>query len=280
MKMHESFRMKLNPAIEISRLREALTVADAVNEFIRGYTGGGVPSTDEVKEYLVSTGVVTVAPADTIVEQLITEALEDDDFMDKTYDEIERDEEDELYRDRGEDEDDSEEMISTGITADDLQPGDLLDMGEYGDSIIFINDYDGSRFWGTDNVEDFRESGEDASGWYFEYADIQDILGNVHDDDDELDESVIAESMFATSVSNQPTGAMTTPGFGTPQTATDKANAVKAKIQTIQKTDPNVDPTILGRLDEPALDTVLDASISKKVPSTGIMPTSTGGASY
>lgn len=80
-----------------------------------------------------------------------------------------------------EDEPEEEETL---YAAGDVVPGDILDMGPYGE-IIFVEGYDQERFWGTSNTEEYLNKGSQASGWYCHYVDIQDIRGNVNESEDE-----------------------------------------------------------------------------------------------
>ena len=62
-------------------------------------------------------------------------------------------------------------------TINDLEPGMIVNCGAYGDGIIVCSIHDEHRFWGTDDKEEYQENGRDASGWYFDVADVEDIVG-------------------------------------------------------------------------------------------------------
>jgi hypothetical protein len=70
-------------------------------------------------------------------------------------------------------------------TADDLEPGMIVNCGAYGDGIIVCSIHDENRFWGTDDIEDYKENGPNASGWYFDVNTIEDITGSVDGEDDD-----------------------------------------------------------------------------------------------
>jgi len=91
--------------------------------------------------------------------------------------------------------DDSEDQIDdqdyeeeeSQYSIEDLEPGMIVNCGAYGDGIIVCSIHDEHRFWGTDDIEDYKKNGPDASGWYFDVGDIEDIVGNANDDDDDDD---------------------------------------------------------------------------------------------
>jgi len=134
------------------------------------------------------------------------ESDEDEDYDGtvRDYDDIENDENRRMYSDEDDDEDhfeearhkrealededwDDDEEEGSVYSIDDLEPGMIVNCGVYGDNIIVSSIHDDHRFWGTDNKEDYLSNGENASGWYFDVSDVEDIIGSVHDTEDDME---------------------------------------------------------------------------------------------
>jgi len=229
---------------------------NSVEDFFDGFEGSDAsPTIDDFKEYATAIGIVPVgfiwSPE---MDQVITE-----EFTAKinSQESLPGDEEDE---------DEEEEYI---IQPDELTSGDILDMGPYGTNIIFIHDQDGERFWGTDDADEYLELGDEASGWYFHYGDIEDLMGNVHDDDDELDDHEEGEfydsydDLEEASIFGQ---APTSIGSNPPGPETTRANkelATKALNELPQEVD-------LTKISDEELDQLLQSYIVKQGTPQGI----------
>lgn len=66
----------------------------------------------------------------------------------------------------------------------EIQRGDIVDCGAYGHEIYVCSIEDEKRFWGTDSLDEY-EKGNNARGWYFYTSCVENIIGNVEDEDEE-----------------------------------------------------------------------------------------------
>lgn len=244
----ESFLNKINPVEARKRFKEAVFEDQLEQELDVFFSGVDDPeelTVDYFKEYLVSTGVIDMITPD--MDALISERFFNKVNSQEGYEGIE------------------DNTSSPLVGPEDLQPGDLLDMGEYG-TIVFIQDYDGERFWGTDNPEDFATHGTEAAGWYCYYNDIEDVMDSIDEDTEvESNGELEEDTMFNTSVSGGSVGSTTMPG--TPGSKAGTVVSRDAKIKALQSLSPNQDPDFLSglsKMDDKGLDTMLAGFTAQK----------------